>query len=83
VRGGKHDGKTIEMDPMVVKLAAERLELKHQLEVIEGHTQATAEFAVELSGTLETLGYESTPAIAIRAWQRACEHFATVQKKTR
>jgi len=82
VKGGPHDGKTIEMDPMLVKLSADALERKHGLESVEGRIQATAGFAADLSKELVTLGYDSTPSIAIGAWVKASEYFAEMQKKT-
>ena len=80
--GGPHDGKSVAMDPLLVKLAAEVLERKHELEVFDGRYQGTPAFAVELSAALEALGYVSTPAIAMHAWVVCAEYFAELQKKT-
>jgi hypothetical protein len=83
VKGGVLNGKTLEFDAMVVKLASEPLEAKHKMRAKGGKLFATAEFAVEFDKKLKELGYESTPTIAIRVWSRAHEYFAEVQKKTK
>jgi len=82
VRGGQYDGHTIEMDPLLVKLSAEELERKHRLEIIDGRYQPTAQFAKDLCTSLVEIGYECTPAIAMRAWVVCADYFADLQKKT-
>ena len=82
VQGGPHDGKTITMDAMLVKLTAERLEKKHQLEVDGDQYVATAKFAKEFAEELEGLGYDSSPSIALAAWGRANQWYVDLKKKT-
>lgn len=82
VRGGPHDGETLQMDATVVKLVAEKLQAKHSLPVKDGHIQPTAEFAIDLDRALQDLGYKSTPTIAVHAWIKAVEYFIELQKKT-
>lgn len=82
VSGGEYDGKTIEMDVTLVMLACQELEDKHKLADEQGLLRATPAFAKDLDTELKGLGYDSTPAIAIGAWQKAREYFAGTQKKT-
>jgi len=82
VKGGPYDGQTLEMDALVVRLAAETLVRKHGLKVKDGWIDATAAFSVDLDKALKEVGYKSTPTIAIRAWEIACRLFAELQKKT-
>ncbi len=82
VRGGPHDGQTLHMDATVVKLAAERLQAKHQLEIKDGEIEPTAEFAIDLDKALQGHGYKSTPTIAIHVWIKAVDYFVELQKKT-
>ncbi len=83
IRGGPHDGKQIEMDAMLLKLACEQQEAAHKLPVDDdGCRRATPEFAVSLNQALIDLGYDCTPTIAVRAWVAVNEYFAAQQKKT-
>lgn len=82
VQGGPHDGETLHMDATVVKLAAEKLQAKHQLQIEDGQIEPTAEFAIDLDKSLQGFGYKSTPTIAIHAWIKAVEYFLDLQKKT-
>jgi len=82
VEGGHLDGQEIEMDPMLVRLAADDLVQKHQLEAVDGEWKATPEFVKELSDRLIEMGYRCTPSIAIHAWVRVSQYFAEIQKKT-
>ena len=81
IQDGPLDGKTLEMDATIVKMCAAPLQKKHLTEV-DGFYEATPEFAVALSARLIETGYESTPAIAIAAWELAAAYFEEVQKKT-
>lgn len=82
VEGGPHDGKTLSMDAMVVKLIADELVETHDLTIDNGKYIATAGFAVDLDNALQKIGYTSTPTIAVFAWVAACDYFAEIQKKT-
>lgn len=82
VRGGPHDGKTLQMDALVVKAVADKLVAKHELVVKDGRYDYTAEFAIEFDQKLKDVGYDSTPTIALYAWVKAVDYFITVQKKT-
>jgi hypothetical protein len=82
VKGGRYDGQTIEMDLTLLKLASEEMERKHDLPTVDGMTQATTGFAKDLSEALVELGYNCTPAIALRAWVEVCKYFVELQKKT-
>lgn len=83
VKGGPHDGKTIRMDPLLLMLAAEPLERKHKLEIDDrGFVVASAAFIKDFDAALRNdLGYESTPAVALGAWQAAHEYHAELKKK--
>lgn len=82
VQGGPHDGKTITMDASVVSLASVPLEKKHKLVTKGEQIHATAEFLVDLDAKLKSIGYESTPTIALHAWIKASEYLKAIQKKT-
>ena len=87
VKGGEHDGETIEMDLMLLRLAAEESMKEHPLSEVTRDRQKmlepTAEFAMDLTNRLKRLGYKCSPAIAVNAWLKMCDYFADVQKKTR
>lgn len=82
MQGGPHDGKKLTMDASVVRLAADALEAKHKLIRKKGQIHATAEFIIDLDAKLKSVGYESTPTIAMHAWIKSNEYFAEIQKKT-
>jgi len=83
VKGGTYDGQTVIMDLMLLRLCSEEARAKHPLEERDGMVEPTAAFVSALDANLRNLGYKSTPAIAVHAWQKMCEHFATIQKKTK
>lgn len=77
------DGTTTthELDLLVIKLACEQCERRHQLKEAEGRLVPTPEFLQDLSATLAGLGLvRCTPTIAWQVWISASEQMATLKK---
>ena len=68
---------------MLLRLCSEEARAKHPLAERDGMVEPTSAFVAALNQNLVNLGYKSTPAIAVHAWQKMCEHFASIQKKTK
>ncbi len=83
VRSGPYDGKTLRFDASVVNNAANRLVDKFGLKPSkDGVIEYPPEFSIELSERFKELGYDSTPTIALYAWEKAVDHWNMSQKKT-
>ncbi len=83
VVGGPHGGKTICMSAMIVNDAVNEVIKKLNIEKDDdGLMTFTPEFKIALDKRLQSLGYESTPEIAMHAQVKAFEYWSSLQKKT-
>jgi len=84
IDGGAMDGVTLEMDPFLVKLAAEELYEKHGMEAdAQQRLHPTPGFAQDLAERIKSFTHDDmSPRIAIYLWTLASDWWSDLQKKT-
>lgn len=80
--GSANDDAVYALDLLLVKLACEQLEAKHQLPTLEnGQLQPTPEFLIDLAERLDGLGLAAcTPTLAWQVWQAASHELGSLKK---
>lgn len=81
VEGGKSDGKSVTIDLITAKVAADDLEMKHRLDDRKG--RPTGPFLVDLAKDFGEMGnFVCTPSVAYQIWIVVDDKMAELQKKT-
>lgn len=81
INGGESGSKTVTVDLVTAKIAADELELKHRLDDQQG--RPTRPFLADLAIELSEIGnFDCTPSVAYQIWHAVDQQMAILQKKT-
>lgn len=81
IDGGESGSKTVTVDLVMAKIAADELELKHRLDDQGG--RPTRPFLADLAIELSEIGnFACTPSVAYQIWHAVDQQMAILQKKT-
>lgn len=89
IQGGESDGKTVQLDLMLAKIAFEEVEIKHKVYETKGpdgksNWKATTAFLADAAKAMQSVGVPNcTGTMAYQLWSIVSQRWIDLKKNTR